>query len=151
VGLGGSAPFEESRNPQLTAEGIMRMKTLAVSCVAVAVAFLILIAGSASTGLASTATNHRSGHSLDASIIGPSTVKPNVTCLYQANVTGGTPPYDYDWSAPGGSSSSSTFDYSNVGAGAGYTITLTVTDDDDAQVQDHLHVTTSSSAPVCPS
>jgi len=122
-----------------------------VTCVAATIAFLVLVAGGASTGLASAAGSISEGRSLNASIIGPSMVKPNVTCLYQADVTGGTPPYEYTWSAPGGGSSSSTFDYSNVGSGASYNITLFVTDAADVQASDQLHVTTSSSAPVCPS
>jgi len=38
----------------------------------------------------------------DASIDGPSTVKPFATCSWSASMSGGTSPFSYSWTVPGG-------------------------------------------------
>lgn len=126
-------------------------KTLQVA--AYVLGSVVLVAALAVPAIAARAHPALSSTMLDplsASIIGPDEVKPNVPCLYMANVQGGTPPYTYAWSAPGGSSSDADFVYYNIGTGSSYWVTLEVTDAAAQHIQEDLRVTTDPNAMVCP-
>jgi hypothetical protein len=97
-----------------------------------ALAALLASCSSEPTGLRASDRSNASVSALTASIYGPSPVQPSATCLYEAQVSGGTPPYSYAWV-------SSTGDYSYTGQlwatapdahldGAGFVLELYVTD-----------------------
>jgi len=93
-----------------------------------ALAVLLASCGSEPTGLRAPDKPNASLTALTASIYGPGPVQPYATCLYEAQVSGGTPPYSYEWV-------SSTGDYSYTGqlwatapGSAGFILELYVTD-----------------------
>jgi subtilisin family serine protease len=84
-------------------------------------------------------------------IAGPSSVRPNATCVWTANVSGGLPPYSYSWtvnsSAVGGNSPE--LIYQN--GGSSFTINVLVTDAATGTANKSKSVTVSASAPICQS
>jgi hypothetical protein len=93
-----------------------------------ALAALLASCSSEPTGLRAPDRSNASVTALTASIYGPSPVQPYATCLYEAQVSGGTPPYSYAWV-------SSTMDYSYTAqlwatapGSAGFVLELYVTD-----------------------
>lgn len=87
---------------------------------------------------------------LAVSIWGPSSVRPNVSCFWEANpVSGGTSPYGYAWSRTG-SSSTGSLSYFYTSSGSNFTVYVTVTDALGTQRTANKSVTVSSLAPVCP-
>jgi hypothetical protein len=84
--------------------------------------------------------------SLTATIIGPTNVRTNATCSWQANVSGGSPPYSYYWSKPGYSSTDSEAMTSFSGSG---TLYLQVSDAAGHIYQTSKSISASSSNPMC--
>jgi len=79
-------------------------------------------------------------------ISGPTTVRPGATCLWWANVSGGTPPYNsYAWSPPGDNTSDLTY----TNSGQDFTVSVSVTDATGHSGYASRSVTVSSSAPIC--
>jgi len=86
----------------------------------------------------------------NASISGPSNVKPFVTCEWTASASAGTSPYTYGWTANSTTGSGQYFDYTNgVPSGGSFTVQLNVTDATGAQISVSKNVNVSSSAPTC--
>ena len=82
------------------------------------------------------------------SISGPASVRSGSTCIWTANVSGGTPPYSYSWSTGGGYvPGGSEFTYTNTGTN--FTIYLAVSDAANTSNSASKDVTISSSAPTC--
>lgn len=80
-----------------------------------------------------------------ASIDGPSQVQPQVECTWEADVSGGTLPYSYQWSGVlSGTGSSVSGEVSSSG-----NLSLTVTDVNDLSDGDLLYITVSGGAPDC--
>src|SRR6202008_1343483 len=88
--------------------------------------------------------------SLSGSISGPSSVKPNSTCMWEtAGGSGGTAPYDYSWlSSQGDWGYGMTF-YATAPSSGPMVITLTITDANLDEVTVRKTVGVSPSAPVC--
>lgn len=87
--------------------------------------------------------------SLSVSIHGPSPVRSGATCTWYADVSGGTAPYSYSWSASGGSGYASGSWYTNSSS-TSFTLYLTVTDATGASQSTSRWVTVNSTAPACP-
>ena len=89
-------------------------------------------------------------YTLTGGIYGPSTVKPNSTCLWEtAGGSGGTAPYDYSWlSSQGAYGYGMTFHATAPSSGP-MIITLTITDAALNEVTVRKTVGVSPSAPVC--
>jgi hypothetical protein len=83
---------------------------------------------------------------VSVSISGPSLVRPNATCTWNAMVSNGTPPYTYSWSGLG----SGTGDAITLAVpSGGGTLTVDVWDAVSAHATSSLTVTTRTSAPIC--
>lgn len=127
----------------------MRKKALA----AYVVGSVVLVLAVAIPSLAAWANPAKSSvmpPPLSALILGPTTVRPNSMCLYEAEVHDGVPPYTYSWTGPGSSGSDPLFIENNVGAGSSYWITLLVTDAVSTTAQANLRVHTDPNAMICP-
>lgn len=85
---------------------------------------------------------------MTVTIGGPSRIKPNTTCYWWANVSGGTAPYTYSWSG-GTMVSVSDADYWAKSA-ASFSLGVTVTDSNSHSVFVSKSVTVSSTAAACP-
>lgn len=84
---------------------------------------------------------------LSLTVYGPSLVRPNALCSFQAAVDGGTPPYAYTWSGPGAPEGDpSMFDAASPGD---FTVAVTITDKAGLRASTSMSVATSSAAPVC--
>lgn len=83
---------------------------------------------------------------LTVSIIGPSTVRPNVPCVFTAVHTGGTPPLTYGWRPSGTQEDSSVIEQF---ASDSY-LYLTVVDSLNQWAYNSMLVRVTPSAPVCP-
>ena len=82
-------------------------------------------------------------------ISGPSSIRPNTTCEWYANVSVVTPGYTADWS--GGTTvyeDQSTYLARKSTTGS-FTVTITVTDDDGRTATAYKSVSVSSNAPAC--
>jgi subtilisin family serine protease len=85
-----------------------------------------------------------------AGILGPSSVKPNVTCMWSATASGGVPPYTYKWLVNYGHVGNGQYlSYQNSGAQSSLLIELTVTGADFGQKSVSTTVCVNSGAPVC--
>ena len=82
-------------------------------------------------------------------IFGPSRVKPNTTCMWWPSVSGGTPPFTYDWYRNGAWISSDEYAYIQTGS-ATFTLRLDVADHYQQTASKSKSVTVSSSAQQCP-
>jgi hypothetical protein len=87
----------------------------------------------------------------DASISGPTNVRPFAICSWSAYTNGGLSPYSYAWSGPGATSGTGEwFDYQNgVPSGGSFTLSLNVTDAGGLTIPLNKTITVSSSAPPC--
>jgi subtilisin family serine protease len=81
-----------------------------------------------------------------ATITGPSSVRPNATCTWFANVSGGISPYSYAWTP--GFSTSTEMTYHN--GSSNFTVTLSVMDAVGGVSNKSKNVTVSANAPLCP-
>jgi pimeloyl-ACP methyl ester carboxylesterase len=88
------------------------------------------------------------GTSVSGTIAGPTTVRPNVSCLWSVTGNGGTPPYSYHWVNPSDGSGQY---YSYANSGSAFMLTVVVTDATQASTQVSKHISLSSSAPLCAS
>lgn len=91
------------------------------------------------------------GQPLSVAIAGPTAVKPRVECIWRANVSGGMPPYSYEWRV-----STFPFEVQSYYPEMWYTndarsfrAHLWVTDAGNTTVNVSTWVTVSSGAPVC--
>lgn len=114
-----------------------------------ALAALLASCGSEPTGLRAPDVSNASLTALTASIYGPGLVKPYATCLYEAQVSGGTPPYSYSWV-------SSTGDYSYTGqlwatapGSAGFVLELYVSDSAGGSAEVTRSIGVSASGATC--
>jgi pimeloyl-ACP methyl ester carboxylesterase len=85
---------------------------------------------------------------ITVSIAGPARVRPNVNCAWQASVSGGTPPYSYNWTKTGGFNgydSEALTSFSSSG-----TLYLQVGDAAGNNASTSKAVSVSSSNPFCP-
>jgi len=89
---------------------------------------------------------------LTVSIVGPSLVPRWVTCRWTSSVSGGTAPYSYQWSDEHGTGSDEDTgeSYYVDMISASDDLYLTITDANGVQKSVSKHVTTSLSAPACP-
>lgn len=81
------------------------------------------------------------------SIVGPAKVRPNITCSWQASVSGGAPPFTYYWTqngAPVGTSSVVTTSFASSG-----TLAVQVYDAALRYTSASKSITVLSSAPIC--
>jgi hypothetical protein len=64
-----------------------------------------------------TPSEPRLNTALTAYVVGPSSVRPGDTCMWEAVASGGVPPYEYRWEALGNYSSDPTYftTYSGIG------------------------------------
>lgn len=83
-------------------------------------------------------------------INGPTQVKPNELCSWNANVTGGTPPFSYVWSQSAGSGTNNGDGSYEGSSGNSFTLSVTVTDALGASVGDTHSVSVSSHHFYCP-
>ena len=91
---------------------------------------------------------------LSASLTGPSSVKPNWTCVWTVSASGGLPPYSYTWSINGTQvSNGSPYPYELLyqNTGTGFTVSVQVSDANPfhAPVTKQKNVSVSSGAPSC--
>lgn len=80
---------------------------------------------------------------------GPSKVKPNTTCMWWANVTGGTAPFTYAWYRNGYPVGEGSYVYVSTGA-TNFTLALTVQDRYEQTGSASKSITVKSSAMNCP-
>jgi hypothetical protein len=86
----------------------------------------------------------------NASISGPSNVKPFATCEWTASASGASSPYAYSWQAVSTTGTGQYFDFTNgVASGGSFTVQLAVTDASGAQVFVNKNVNVNSTAPNC--
>jgi hypothetical protein len=85
---------------------------------------------------------------LIASMTGPSTARPNVTCTWRASATGGTMPYTYEWRRNTVTVGSGNTYTANTGS-SGFYLQVLVTDAASGLSQAARQVTVSSGAPAC--
>ena len=82
------------------------------------------------------------------SIDGPSAVRPNEYCGWTSSVSGGVPPYTYDWRVNDlHKASTSYLDYQNTGSN--FVTSLTVRGADEGETTQYLSVSVSGGAPLC--
>jgi hypothetical protein len=81
------------------------------------------------------------------SITGPSSVRPNTTCEWLAEASGGTPPYSWDWS--GGTTIYEDEGYYLARYSSSFTVTVQITDAAGQTATDSHSVNVSSNAPAC--
>jgi len=93
-----------------------------------ALAALLASYSSEPTGLQAPHRSNASVTALNASIYGPGPVKPYATCLYEAQVSGGTPPYSYYWTSSQGDYSFTGQLWATAPGSAGFILELEVTD-----------------------
>lgn len=88
----------------------------------------------------------------NGAIAGPASVKPFASCSWSASASGGSAPYGFSWSAPGGTGSTSWFEYQNGASnGESFTIQVGITDATGAQIWISRQVQVRTTAPQCPS
>ena len=90
---------------------------------------------------------------LTVSISGPTLIRPGATCLWQASVADGTPPYSYQWTidgADGGTGASASGHKDPGNFNSSFTVSVAVTDAGGLHGTRDITVTESSSAPICP-
>jgi hypothetical protein len=85
---------------------------------------------------------------LIASMTGPTTVRPNVTCTWRVTASGGTIPYTYDWRRNAVSVGSGITYTANTGTSS-FFLQVLVSDAAGGLTEPQRQVTVSSSAPVC--
>ena len=104
---------------------------------------------SASTGFT---INTATTAALSASIGGQSSIKPNTSCWFWADVSGGRTPYSYSWSQNKGSGYpvNGGADYYAQASSSTLTLTLNVTDADGRTATATKNVSISSGAMICP-
>jgi Bacterial Ig-like domain (group 2) len=86
---------------------------------------------------------------LTASISGPSSVRPNTTCYWWANASGGTSPYSYSWTGGSNGSASGPDYFARSPSGGSFQVTVTVTDANGGTRFVSKTVSISSSALMC--
>lgn len=86
---------------------------------------------------------------LAVSISGNSPVRPNVSCVWWASVSGGNTAYGYAWSRSGDSGTSTRSEFTTQSASS-FTLYLTVTDALGTWRSTSRAITVSSSASICP-
>jgi hypothetical protein len=82
-----------------------------------------------------------------AVILGPSSLRSYTQCVWRVNLSGGTAPYTYTWSASNGSGSGDSEWYGEF-YGTG-TLYLTVTDGNNQSVSVLKNVFATSGGPLC--
>lgn len=86
---------------------------------------------------------------LQVSIGGPTSIRPNTTCEWWANVSGGVSPYSYLWSQSAGTGGPATSDFYDARSSTGFLLTLRVTDAAGHTSTATLGVGVSSTARAC--
>lgn len=100
--------------------------------------------------VATVTPKHTAASTLTASITGPSGVKPYAYCSWSSNVSGGTPPYSYQWTViPSGDIGHDYWFATQAEGSSIMTLDLLVTDAQGAEVKTLKHVNVASRHPAC--
>lgn len=122
----------------------------AVSIMTAAIAMLAVVgADHAATAAPQHVELSSQKRTLSAAIVGPGAVKPYATCLWEAQVSGGTPPYTFDWLSSTGDFGNAQAFYATAPGTLAFIIELYVTDAAGDRVELSTAIGVRSSAPTC--
>ena len=141
----------ESADVPYTSSGEASMKRW--KPVSVVAATTVMLAAFGAGHAATTAPQHvyHASHkrTLSAAIVGPSAVKPYATCLWEAQVSGGTPPYTFAWISSTGDDGYTQAFYATAPGSHAFVIELYVMDAAGGRVELSTGIGVRSTAPTC--